>query len=192
MNIIWACQELGSHATSYVLNAIRHGDLVQSLICFLQIFQFSGDADLNVRHSHSYSSEGYIYLCFPCSLGLCERFEYEVCYPIILIIPFIPTFPPPLAPLPSFLLYLASTSPPLVVADVFNCSLALDVSSSTWSGHDAFWSRDRNRRIRTGFLFVDFVPLTVTTTTTASSLSTTVRCIISLDYLSFLTLHRPR
>ncbi len=61
---------------------------------FFQIFQFSGDADLNVRHSHGYSSEGFISPCFSCSLGLREGFKYEVYSPIILIIPFIPTFPP--------------------------------------------------------------------------------------------------
>ncbi len=105
---------------------------------FFQIFQFSGDADLNVRHSHGYSSERSICPCFTCDLGLPERFKYEVCYPIILIIPLIPTSPPPLPSPPSLLSYLASITPVLVVADASGRSLWLRVSSSTWSGRDGF------------------------------------------------------
>ncbi|PBK98413.1 hypothetical protein ARMGADRAFT_1026424 [Armillaria gallica] len=52
-------------------------------------------------------------------LGLHKAFKYEA------------------SPL-SLLVYLASTSPPLAVADVFNCSLELDISSSTWSGYNGF------------------------------------------------------
>ncbi len=182
-------QDIDSCAISGALQLERCRKLGQALesVFFFWIFQLLDVVASKAQCLHGFPSRMMNYRSLSWAPGLRKRCKYKVCLPIVLIIPFIPT-PPLLASPLSLLFYLASLNPVLVVAEVVGYSLWLCISSSTWSERDGFGLM--TEIIGSGPDYFRWFRQTMMMT--ASSLSTVACCIISLNHLSFLTLHKPR